>query len=123
MADRVLAGAIKDKLGSSVWCDVVLVSKTQELFRGVREHMDELMERGGGVDGGRKTKGVSASNLQAMRLLLSHSLSRYTVGSLVHACEALRFVVKKRHFTDLACKLRVFVGELCASMICSLSQR
>lgn len=77
VADRVLAGAIKEKLGSSLRCDVVSDGKTQELFRGVREHMDELMERGGGVDGGKKTKGVSASDLRAMRLGLSHSLSRY----------------------------------------------
>eukprot|EP00562_Extubocellulus_spinifer_P031728 CAMPEP_0178723328 /NCGR_PEP_ID=MMETSP0699-20121125/25485_1 /TAXON_ID=265572 /ORGANISM="Extubocellulus spinifer, Strain CCMP396" /LENGTH=532 /DNA_ID=CAMNT_0020374395 /DNA_START=54 /DNA_END=1653 /DNA_ORIENTATION=- len=78
VADKTLAASIKDKLSCSVvndskTADVVNDSKTAELFRGIRCYMDELMEAGDAEAGG----GVSGSDIRAMQLGLSHSLSRY----------------------------------------------
>ena len=72
--DKNLVTGIKEAVGSapiSLACD----SKTHELFRGIRCHLDELME---GQDG-EENEGpaVSGNDLTAMRLGLSHSLSRY----------------------------------------------
>lgn len=71
VADKMLAGAIKEKL-PSLNCGLVHDAKTQELFRGIRCHMDELMDNGGS-----SKNRVSAADLRAMQLGLSHSLSRY----------------------------------------------
>lgn len=74
VADKALAVSIKEKL-PKLPCGVVNDAKTHELFRGIRCYMDELLEGGGesSTDGG----GVSGSDLRAMQLGLSHSLSRY----------------------------------------------
>jgi len=64
VADKALAVSIKDKY--SDW-SVVHNPVTQELFRGVRCHMDDLLE------GTRLEK----SDIRSMQLGLSHSLSRY----------------------------------------------
>mmetsp|Transcript_12509 Transcript_12509/g.20811 ORF Transcript_12509/g.20811 Transcript_12509/m.20811 type:complete len:512 (-) Transcript_12509:80-1615(-) len=63
IADKALAGSIKDAIkGATILHD----AKTQELFRGIRMHMDELFE-----------SQISGADLKAMQLGLSHSLSRY----------------------------------------------
>lgn len=64
VADKTLGGSIKDALS----VDVVNNSKTNELFRGIRCYMEELFDTEGGM---------SAGDLRAMQLGLSHSLSRY----------------------------------------------
>ncbi|KAL3928376.1 MAG: hypothetical protein SGBAC_012679 [Bacillariaceae sp.] len=64
VADKGLGGAIKEALS----CKVVHDNKTNELFRGLRCYMEELFDTEGGM---------SAQDLRAMQLGLSHSLSRY----------------------------------------------
>lgn len=71
VADKTLGLSIKEKL-PSLQCNLIHDNKTQELFRGIRYHMDELME-----NSGNSKNSVSASDLRAMQLGLSHSLSRY----------------------------------------------
>ena len=71
IADKSLAVSIKEKI-PSLQCNLVHDDKTLELFRGIRCHMDELME-----NGGNSKNSVNASDLRAMQLGLSHSLSRY----------------------------------------------
>lgn len=70
--DKNMVAGIKEALpnfSGSLACD----AKTHELFRGIRCHLDDLMADGGGDD----EEGVSEADLSAMRLGLSHSLSRY----------------------------------------------
>eukprot|EP00618_Florenciella_parvula_P007133 CAMPEP_0119485836 /NCGR_PEP_ID=MMETSP1344-20130328/12406_1 /TAXON_ID=236787 /ORGANISM="Florenciella parvula, Strain CCMP2471" /LENGTH=496 /DNA_ID=CAMNT_0007520533 /DNA_START=65 /DNA_END=1555 /DNA_ORIENTATION=+ len=62
VADKGLGGTIKDKL--SIEC--VVGSKMGELFRGIRSHLEPLL----GGD-------IGDDDMKAMRLGLSHSLSRY----------------------------------------------
>eukprot|EP00980_Cylindrotheca_fusiformis_P006122 scaffold1319_cov126-Cylindrotheca_fusiformis.AAC.11 len=64
VADKGLGGSIKDALSLNVVHD----NKTNELFRGLRCYMEELFDTDGGM---------SAQDLRAMQLGLSHSLSRY----------------------------------------------
>lgn len=64
VADKGLGGSIKEALSVNVVHD----SKTNELFRGLRCYMEELFDTEGGM---------SAQDLRAMQLGLSHSLSRY----------------------------------------------
>lgn len=66
VADKSLGVSLKDALGDST--KIVADDKTNELFRGLRCHMDELFD----VEGGMKKE-----DLRAMQLGLSHSLSRY----------------------------------------------
>lgn len=66
VADKTLGVGIKDALSSSV--NVVSDNKTNELYRGLRCYMEELFDTDGGM---------SAEDLRAMQLGLSHSLSRY----------------------------------------------
>mmetsp|Transcript_3133 Transcript_3133/g.4010 ORF Transcript_3133/g.4010 Transcript_3133/m.4010 type:complete len:525 (-) Transcript_3133:198-1772(-) len=61
VADSKLGGVIKDKLNIQCLND----SKVMELMRGIRTQLDSLVT------------GVEADDLKAMRLGLSHSLSRY----------------------------------------------
>mmetsp|Transcript_32671 Transcript_32671/g.68704 ORF Transcript_32671/g.68704 Transcript_32671/m.68704 type:complete len:530 (-) Transcript_32671:78-1667(-) len=70
--DKNMVAGIKEAVPNmgSLACD----AKTHELFRGIRCYLDELMEDGGGDDDG---PAVSEADLNAMRLGLSHSLSRY----------------------------------------------
>mmetsp|Transcript_26542 Transcript_26542/g.38056 ORF Transcript_26542/g.38056 Transcript_26542/m.38056 type:complete len:522 (+) Transcript_26542:150-1715(+) len=70
VADKALGLSIKESIPKFP-CTVVQDAKTNELFRGVRQYLEELMED---VD---KQQQVSASDLRAMQLGLSHSLSRY----------------------------------------------
>ena len=76
IADKTLVAGIKEAV-PSLPCTLACDSKTHELFRGIRCYLDELME--GSEDdkeeGGGPT--VSGGDLTAMRLGLSHSLSRY----------------------------------------------
>lgn len=64
VADKGLGVAIKEALSLKVVND----NKTNELFRGLRCYMEELFDTEGGM---------SAQDLRAMQLGLSHSLSRY----------------------------------------------
>jgi nucleolar protein 58 len=61
VADTKLGALIKEKLG----LDIATGEVVGELFRGVRQQLDALLT------------GMSESNLKAMQLGLSHSLSRY----------------------------------------------
>ncbi|KAJ1793679.1 Nucleolar protein 58 [Coemansia sp. RSA 2399] len=61
VADSKLASAISKKLGINVVAD----SSVNELYRGIRNQIETLLT------------GVSASDMAAMELGLSHSLSRY----------------------------------------------
>lgn len=61
VADTKLGALIKEKLG----LDIATGEVVGELFRGVRTQLDTLLT------------GMSESNLKAMQLGLSHSLSRY----------------------------------------------
>ena len=49
--------------------NVIVNTKTNELFRGIRCHLDSLLENQEGA--------ASGSDVRAMKLGLSHSLSRY----------------------------------------------
>jgi len=65
VADKALAGRIKDKLtGLNILHD----SKSHELFRGIRNYIDELI--------GNESL-INSSDIRSMQLGLSHSLSRY----------------------------------------------
>lgn len=65
VADKSLGGSLKDAFSS---VNVVSDNKTNEIFRGIRCYMEELFDTEGGI---------SAGDLRAMQLGLSHSLSRY----------------------------------------------
>lgn len=65
VADKTLGVNLKDTLDAVT---IVSDNKTNELFRGIRCYMDELFDTEGGM---------SAEDLRAMQLGLSHSLSRY----------------------------------------------
>jgi len=67
VADKALGVSIKDKISS---LNVVNDSKTNELFRGIRCYLDELLED-------TTETAASGSDIRAMQLGLSHSLSRY----------------------------------------------
>jgi len=71
VADKALGISLKEKM-PKLPCKIVHDAKTLEVFRGIRCYMDELMESGDSEAGG-----VSGSDLRAMQLGLSHSLSRY----------------------------------------------
>ncbi len=76
--DKNMVQGIRDafpKLPCTLACD----SKTHELFRGIRCHLDELLEGTSSSDdeGDGGGGGPSGADLNAMRLGLSHSLSRY----------------------------------------------
>eukprot|EP00984_Skeletonema_dohrnii_P026259 scaffold15583_cov119-Skeletonema_dohrnii-CCMP3373.AAC.1 len=73
IADKNLVAGIKDAI-PNLPCTMACDSKTNELFRGIRCHLDELMEGGSAEDDG---PALSDADLNAMRLGLSHSLSRY----------------------------------------------
>jgi len=68
IADKSLVAGIKEAV-PTLPCSLACDAKTHELFRGIRCYLDELLEGEGG--------GVSEADLNAMRLGLSHSLSRY----------------------------------------------
>ncbi|KAL7539190.1 hypothetical protein ACHAXR_009084, partial [Thalassiosira sp. AJA248-18] len=75
--DKNMVAGIKEAV-PSLPCTLACDAKTHELFRGIRCHLDELME--GGDDDGEdddEAGAVSGADLNAMRLGLSHSLSRY----------------------------------------------
>ncbi|KAL7551361.1 hypothetical protein ACHAWF_014552 [Thalassiosira exigua] len=74
--DKALVAGIKEAV-PSLPCTLACDAKTHELFRGVRCYLDELMEADGGGEGDDGGPGVSGGDLDAMRLGLSHSLSRY----------------------------------------------
>eukprot|EP00804_Cyclotella_cryptica_P030300 CCRYP_011845-RA/>CCRYP_011845-RA protein AED:0.15 eAED:0.15 QI:306/1/1/1/1/1/3/1334/533 len=75
IADKSLVAGIKEAV-PNLPCTLACDAKTHELFRGIRCYLDELMEADGGAaeDHGPT---VSEADLNAMRLGLSHSLSRY----------------------------------------------
>eukprot|EP00986_Skeletonema_menzelii_P014271 scaffold9235_cov152-Skeletonema_menzelii.AAC.1 len=73
IADKNLVAGIKDAV-PNLPCTLACDSKTNELFRGIRCYLDELMEGGSSEDDG---PALSDADLNAMRLGLSHSLSRY----------------------------------------------
>jgi len=66
VADKTLGVSLKDAFSDKM--SIVHDSKTNELFRGIRCYMEELFDTDGGM---------SAEDLRAMQLGLSHSLSRY----------------------------------------------
>merc|ERR1719174_259669 len=65
VADKALAGRIKDKLSG---LNILHDSKSHELFRGIRNYIDELI--------GNESL-INSSDIRSMQLGLSHSLSRY----------------------------------------------
>lgn len=67
VADKTLAVDIKDGISN---LNVVNDAKTNELFRGIRCYLDELLED-------TSETAASGSDIRAMQLGLSHSLSRY----------------------------------------------
>ena len=67
--DKSMVAGIKEAF-PTLPCTLACDSKTHELCRGIRCHLDELMGGGGAA-------GVTGADLTAMRLGLSHSLSRY----------------------------------------------
>jgi len=73
VADKSLAVSLKE----SGLKDLVVVhnDKTQELFRGIRTHIDELLLSDSGSGDGAAS--LSSKDMRAMQLGLSHSLSRY----------------------------------------------
>ena len=77
--DKNMVSGIKEAV-PNLSCSLACDSKTHELFRGIRCYLDELMGANGDSkddddEGGGPT--VSEGDLTAMRLGLSHSLSRY----------------------------------------------
>jgi nucleolar protein 58 len=66
--DKALAVSLKDENYKNL--QIVHDSKSQEIFRGIRHHLDELLNAEDEV-------GISPQDLKAMQLGLSHSLSRY----------------------------------------------
>ena len=78
IADKSMVVGIKEAF-PTLPCSLACDSKTHDLFRGIRCYLEELREEGGGGDDDDE-KGhavVSGADLNAMRLGLSHSLSRY----------------------------------------------
>jgi len=75
IADKNLVAGIKEAV-PNLPCTLACDAKTHEVFRGIRCYLDELMAADGGAaeDNGPT---VSEADLNAMRLGLSHSLSRY----------------------------------------------
>ena len=67
VADKALGVSIKDKMSG---LDIVNDAKTNELFRGIRCYLDELLED-------TSEAAASGDDIRAMQLGLSHSLSRY----------------------------------------------
>lgn len=68
VADKALAVSLKEtEILSKL--KIVHDTKTQELFRGVRQYMGDLFDA--------SDEGVSSEDMKAMQLGLSHSLSRY----------------------------------------------
>jgi nucleolar protein 58 len=74
--DKNLVTGIKEAV-PNLPCSLACDAKTHELFRGIRCYLDELMESDGGDDKEEGGPAVSEGDLTAMRLGLSHSLSRY----------------------------------------------
>jgi len=68
VADKALGLSIKDKISG---LDIMSDSKSNELVRGIRTYLDELMEVGSEVGA------ATGEDIRAMQLGLSHSLSRY----------------------------------------------
>lgn len=73
VADKALVVGIKECM-PNLPCGLACDAKTAELFRGIRCYLDDLMGDGGDDGEG---EGPSEGDLNAMRLGLSHSLSRY----------------------------------------------
>ena len=65
--DKSLAVSIKDKISG---LDIVNDAKSNELFRGIRCYLDDLLED-------TSETAASGDDVRAMQLGLSHSLSRY----------------------------------------------
>lgn len=72
IADKSLVAGIKEAV-PNLPCSLACDAKTHELFRGIRCYLDELMD----ASGEGEEAGPSEADLNAMRLGLSHSLSRY----------------------------------------------
>jgi nucleolar protein 58 len=72
VADKALVAGIKEAM-PNLPCTLACDSKTHELFRGIRCYLEDLMD----ADSEDKGPSVSEGDLNAMRLGLSHSLSRY----------------------------------------------
>lgn len=68
VADKALAISLKENDVLST-LKIVHDSKTQELFRGVRQYMGELFDA--------SDEAITADDIKTMQLGLSHSLSRY----------------------------------------------
>jgi len=73
IADKNLVAGIKEAV-PNLPCTLACDAKTHELFRGIRCHLEELLD---GERDGDDGPSVSEADLTAMRLGLSHSLSRY----------------------------------------------
>jgi nucleolar protein 58 len=71
VADKSLGQSIKATIPKFP-CSIAHDAKTNELFRGIRMHVEELMD-----EGDANSSMLTAADLRAMQLGLSHSLSRY----------------------------------------------
>ena len=75
VADKALVAGIKESM-PNLPCSLACDAKTHELFRGIRCYLDDLMGTAG-EENEKNGPSVSEGDLNAMRLGLSHSLSRY----------------------------------------------
>ena len=75
--DKTMVSGIKEAI-PNLSCSLACDAKTHELFRGIRCYLDELMDdKASNDDDDNEGPTVSEGDLNAMRLGLSHSLSRY----------------------------------------------
>ena len=99
--DTKLGGLIKEKVG----LDIATGDVVGELFRGIRTQLDSLLT------------GLSDSNLKAMQLGLSHSLSRYKLKFSADKVDTM-IVQVCLAFLRIASRSLVCRGELIMLIIC-----
>jgi nucleolar protein 58 len=90
VAEKSLGVSLKEALSDKNQISIVHDNKTNELFRGLRCYMEELFDTEGGM---------SAEDLRAMQLGLSHSLSRYKLKFSADKVDTM--VVQGWHFPEL----------------------
>lgn len=86
VADSKLGGVIKDKLGISCVAD----SRVNELMRGIRSQMSEVIE------------GLDDVQIRAMQLGLGHTLSRYKLKFSPDKVDTMIVQVRRRPTRDAA---------------------
>jgi len=89
VADKALGLSLKESGMEGM--QIVNDSKTAELFRGIRCYMDELMDS--------DSNGVSAEDLRAMQLGLSHSLSRYKLKFSADKVDTSKYIASTVYYS------------------------